>query len=98
MSRLAFIATATRARLPKLSTRLLTTLSRSRPTTCTRHPLLHLSSTKEQSFQHPCVPKPANATMSAEEDPSQSGYDDSMAGPGAPTPLSALEACCRANQ
>ncbi|KAB2569602.1 DNA repair protein rhp51 [Lasiodiplodia theobromae] len=29
--------------------------------------------------------------MSAEEDPSQSGYDDSMAGPGAPTPLSALE-------
>lgn len=30
--------------------------------------------------------------MSAEEDVSQSGYEDgSMAGPGAPTPLSALE-------
>lgn len=33
--------------------------------------------------------------MSAEEDQSQSGYDDGLAGgPGAPTPLSALDVCC----
>lgn len=32
--------------------------------------------------------------MSAEEDQqSQSGYDEQAGGPGAPTPLAALEAC-----
>lgn len=29
--------------------------------------------------------------MSAEDDQSQSGYEDGAAGPGAPTPISALE-------
>jgi hypothetical protein len=33
--------------------------------------------------------------MSAEDEQSQSGYDDGLAGgPGAPTPLSALDVCC----
>ena len=35
--------------------------------------------------------------MSAEDEQSQSGYDDGLAGgPGAPTPLSALDVCCSA--
>jgi len=33
--------------------------------------------------------------MSAEDEQSQSGYEDGSGGPGAPTTLTALEVCCR---
>jgi hypothetical protein len=49
---------------------------------------LHISS----QLKPPHSPPKAKLTMSAEEDQqSQSGYDESAGGPGAPTPLGALE-------
>jgi hypothetical protein len=64
-----------------------------RPNTyLTQTQLLHKPYTFCIATEAATPPPEAKSTMSAEEDQqSQSGYDESAGGPGAPTPLGALE-------
>jgi hypothetical protein len=58
----------------------------------TQTQLLHKPYTFCIATEAATPPPEAKSTMSAEEDQqSQSGYDESAGGPGAPTPLGALE-------